>query len=42
MTQLNGHDLDVIMGLARFYDRTESTHAAHIRDTIRDNCDYPI
>lgn len=40
MTQLNTDDLDRIMLLARLYDRTESNHAAHIRDTIRDNCDY--
>jgi hypothetical protein len=41
-TQLNPFDLDRIMTLARLYDPTCSTHAAHIRDTIRDNCDYPI
>lgn len=39
-SQLNPRDLDLIMTFARFYDSSESFHAAHIRDTIRDNCEY--
>lgn len=29
------------LALARLYDRHDSFHAAHIRDTIRDNIDFP-
>ena len=32
----------VIMTLARLTDPTESHRAADIRDTLRDNCDFPI